>query len=110
MLSWEPTDFFFKEENSGTVEEEGPGSSDTPSPRSDVLDPTSFHLVFLAGGPGSSDTPTPRSDVLDPTSFSLVSLTGSEGVRDREAADFEQCAEAMNSFTSARYVSSLWKF
>ena len=82
MLSWEPTGFPFKEENSGTVEEEGPGSSDTP---------------------------TPRSDVLDPTSFPLVSLTGSEGVREREPTDFEQCAEAINSFTSARYVLSIWK-
>ena len=61
MLSWEPTGFFFKEENSGTVEEEGPGSSDTP---------------------------TPRSDVLDPTSFPLVSLTGFEGVREREPTGF----------------------
>ena len=62
MLSWEPTGFLFKEE-SVIVEEEDPGSSDTPTPRSDVLDPTSFPLVFL---------------------------TGSEGVREREAADLEQ--------------------
>jgi len=82
MLSWEPTGFPFKEEN-GTVEEEGPGSSDVP---------------------------TPRSDALDPTSFALVSLTGSEGVREREAPNFEQSAEAISHFTRVRYVSSISYF
>ena len=82
MLSGEPTGFFFKEEN-GTVELEGPGSLDTP---------------------------TPISGALGATSLSLVSFTGLEGVREREAVDFEQWADAINSFTNARYVSSIWKF
>ena len=74
MLSGEPTGLFFKEEN-GTVELEGPGSPDTPTPKSGALEPTSLSLVSFTGFEGVRER---------------VSFTGFEGVREREAPDLEQ--------------------
>ena len=82
MLSWEPTGFPFKKEN-GTVTLEDPGSFDTP---------------------------IPKSWALGPISFFFVASIGSEGVREREPAGLEQWADAIKSFTSLRYDSSIGNF